>query len=261
MPRAWLSIKTKPEYRRDAVERGLESLGYEILPGDPVQPYLRDDLFVSWNKKGRNEHNITNMKKAGAKAIVMENGYLGKDEEDRQLYAMALFGHNGSGIWRVGGSSRWWSLGIDLTRWQCNENGHVLVLGQRGIGSSDMRSPPNYGDGAVRKLRSMTRRRVVHRRHPGLRIGAPETTLEEDLEGAWAVVTWASNAATKCLVAGYPVFYEAPNHIVAKASKRGLEDLENPRIVDRVPAMIDLSWAQWKVSEIESGEAFRWLLG
>ncbi len=89
---------------------------------------------------------------------------------------------------------------------------------------------------------------------------ATQPTLEAALSNCHAVVTWASGIAARALVAGVPVFYEAPAIVCAGACTRGLEGIESPRTPDRLPALERLAWAQWSVSEIARGLPFEYLL-
>lgn len=135
---------------------------------------------------------------------------------------------------------------------------------QRGIGSERMASPPGWHLAMAERLQALTDRPVVIRWHPKSR-AAPakaraQPPLDEALEGCWAVVTWASAIAGQALVAGVPVFVEAPHHVLDGAVNRGVEAIDAPACPDRLPAFRRLAWAQWSMAEIESGRAFERLL-
>ena len=93
------------------------------------------------------------------------------------------------------------------------------------------------------------------RPHPGTK---PAKPLADDLKGAAAVATWGSGAALKALALGIPVFYDFPRWIGAGAGTTLDCRIKAPLRCDasRLAMFRRLAWAQWRLSEIESGEAF-----
>ena len=179
--------------------------------------------------------------------------------DGQQLYALALNQHNGAGSWPVGPPGRWREQGIVLKPWRMDGE-HVLVLPQRGIGPAGVAMPLNWLDVVLGQLRTLTKRPVRVRTHPG---NVPtQRPLEADLAGAWAVVTWGSGAAVKALCAGIPVFGTWSNWIGAGAARPFPGDLEMPLMddVSRETTLDRLAWAQWTTVEILTGEPFRRLL-
>jgi hypothetical protein len=73
-------------------------------------------------------------------------------------------------------------------------------------------------------------------------------------------VTWGSGAGITSLIAGIPVFHEFDRWIGGPAARFGIDDIESPFTGDRLPMFKRLAYMQWSVDEIESGEAFQWLL-
>jgi hypothetical protein len=200
--------------------------------------------------------------------IVMENGYIGHHADEyakpytadgEQLYSLALNYHNGAGSWPIGEPGRWRLQGIEVKPWR-KDGDHVLVLPQRGIGPVGMAMPREWPQKAVERLRTMTKRPVRLRAHPG-NVSAKKP-LEDDLEGAWCAMTWGSGAALKAICAGVPVFYEFTRWIgrhSADTLNRGVEaPLRNDELREY---MLDrLAWAQWTISEIATGEPIRKLM-
>ena len=109
----------------------------------------------------------------------------------------------------------------------------------------------------VKRLQQITDRPIVVRKHPG----AAKSDPWPDLEGAWCAVTWGSGAAIKAMVAGIPVFHEMLNWIGAPAARFGVSNIEDCLTGDRERMLHRLSFAQWSLDEISSGEAFAWLFG
>lgn len=254
------TIRRDPHYRRAAFDAGLQRLGYKLVTSGP--PKSRADLLLMWNLHGGNETLAIEWEAKGGTVLVCENAYIGKDDQGRQLYAIAAHGHNGSGWFPVGTDDRFAALGIDLKPW-VPEGGHVLVAGQRGIGSRKMASPPNWDDRMMQRLRELKVPKVKLRRHPGRT--PPATTLEQDLEGASACLIWSSASGVKALTLGIPVIYCAPHWICEGAAKYGLDGPPQPLkpVRDdalRRLAMHRMAFGQWRVDEIEQGAPFRWIL-
>lgn len=249
-------IRPLPHYRRDAFEAGLRKAGYSLVnAGRPAGP---EDLLIIWNRYGASESMADTWERCGGTVLVCENGYAGKDSDGHQYYAISAHGHNGSGWWPEGSEDRWAALNIPLQPWRApTDTGHVLVCGQRGIGSREMASPNGWHDHVASRLRKMTDRPIRIRLHPGNQ--PAKVPLEDDLRGAHACVVWSSGSGVKALIGGVPVLFDAPAWICkgasASVSQANLDDLPM-REVERVAALHRMAWAQWSVSEISSGEPF-----
>jgi hypothetical protein len=258
--RAYCVIRDQPHYRHEAFVAGLQAAGYEVESRNPSN-FIAGDVLVTWNRYGYNHQLANHMAQAGGKVLIAENGYIGKDSQGQQLYAIARDGHNGSGKWEIARPPRWPLLGIELKPWREGGN-HILVCGQRGIGSPSMASPNGWHDDVAARLKKITKRPVRIRMHPGN--NAPQIPLEDDLNGAYAVIIWSSSSGVKALVEGIPVFYEAPHWICSRAAKAGIQGIEDPpdpyRDDTREASVEYMAWAQWTVAEIAAGIPFRLLL-
>ena len=254
--KAAVHIREEPSYRSDAFRAGLVKVGYKLAPyfqrGVPSDP---DDLLVLWNIHRDTEGPAAEWEAQGGTVLVCENGYIGKDEIGRQLYAISTHGHNGAGWFPVGDGSRFAALGLQLEPWTTDEAGHILVCGQRGVGSREMASPPNWHTNAAARLR-YSGREVRVRLHPGNKAPPPGTpTLTDALRGASACAIWSSSSGIKALLAGVPVLYDAPYWICSGAACR----LDQHPVRDdaaRLEALQRMAWGQWRVAEIEAGEPF-----
>ena len=240
-PFAILMLRKEPYYRRAAFEAGLKRLGYDVVtPKDSrlVSPRTPFDLFITWNLKAGSEEDVARRwEKRGGVAIVTENAYL--QREDKSRYAVSTHGHNGSGWFPVGSEDRFSALGFALKDMQSGST--ELVCGQRGIGSSLMRSPPQW---AEKKLQDLRARKINAklRAHPGNFV--PKVSLEQDLQGCRVCHIWSSGAGVRALVNGVPVKHYAPHWICEGWEK------------DRPAALNRMAHGQWSVDEIASGEPF-----
>lgn len=252
--RACCLFRSGIAYGRDYFRNGLQRLGYAVT-NQPVSNPLPGDVLLLWNRLAREHICAQRYERGGARVIIAENGYVGRAADGGKLYALALGRHNGAGSWPVGGADRWQRQQITLQDWR-TAGDKLLVLPQRGIGTAPVAMPYTWPNQTMGALRRLSGRPIALRRHPG----PLKTEPYGDLRGSWAAITWGSGAALKALVAGYPVFHDMPDWIGASAAVMGTADIEHPYLGDREPMLARLAWAQWSAAEIESGEAFAWLL-
>ncbi len=245
------TVRAQPHYRRDSFIAGLERNGYKIVQSG--RPQNSADLLVIWNRHGGFESMADQWEAFGGTVLVCENGYIGKDQHGRQLYAISAHGHNGSG-WSPSKDKRFEKLGIELKPWR-TEGGHVLVCGQRGIGSKTMASPVNWHEKAAKRLQKLTDKQIRIRPHPGK--DPPKVPVEDDLRDAWACAIWSSSTGVKALVNGIHVAYDAPFWIGEDCAVK-LDDIAHPVMDDgkRLQAMEKIANAQWSIDEITSGKPF-----
>lgn len=250
-------VRPQPPYRRDAFEKGLRKAGYTLV--ESGHPSSREDLLIIWNRYGSGESMASTWERSGGTVIVCENGYLGRDADDRQYYALGVHGHNGNGWFPVGDGDRFSDLHIAVRPWRIlgGSDGHVVVRGQRGIGIPKVASPPSWHDETARVLRKAQPRPVRVIPHPGN--VDPKPTHEEELAGAHSCVIWSSATGIRALVLGIPVFYDSPCWVGSTAAKKlNGGSIEEPLMDDqlRLMALHQMSWGQRSVAEIESGEPF-----
>lgn len=222
-------------------------------------------MLVIWNRYADRHELASRFEAAGGTVLVAENAYLDADRDNRQRYALAVHAHNGRGRWPAPGNAdygaRWRALSGEL-RLQLEtmrlDGDHVLVAPNRSFGMPGGVMPADWAETVARQLRTITRRPVRVRPHPGN--DKPAVPFSADLAGAHAVVIWSSSVGVQALLAGVQVLCLAPWWICKAASHDRLADLDQHLGGDRLPALERLAWAQWGVEEISAGEPFRYLL-
>lgn len=227
MKTAFLNLRHADDERHRIFTRGLQALGYTITK----KP--EGDLFVSWNLI----HHAKELAKNFNDVVIVENASWGNTFAGNSWLHVVRNQHNIGGH-GFAGSQRWDCIGVKLAPFR--EGGETVILAQRGIGQGGM--PPNWPQNALKKYGG--RIRV----HPGKNEGIP---LELDLKDCGRVITWGSGAAIKALMWGIPVISEMPNWIAE----------QNNTDAGRLAMFRRLAWAQWRMSEIESGEAFAFIIG
>lgn len=254
MRTAILTIRKEPHYRRSAFESMLKKHDYEIvLPGlSWLKPRSREDLLVLWNKKRGTDENMANdWERNGGTVLVVENGYLQK--VDKTYYAISVHGHNGSGWFPVGEEDRFTKLGFKMKPMRGASGKHVLVCGQRGIGSSLMASPSFWAERTANELRKITDFPVRVRAHPGNH--ETKITLEKDLAEAESCVIWSSGAGVRALVEGVPVAALAPHWICQEATSKKWTHCDDESVTaNRVDQLHRMSHGQWHFDEVTTGE-------
>lgn len=251
MPRALCLLPEGPNYRRTCFLEGLGAAGLECVARlDRPEP---GDVLVLWNRPPARESEAGRFEAAGARVLVVENGYLGKEWLGRKWFAMAWGHHAGAGIWPQGGADRWDGWGVQPSPWRAGGS-ETAILAQRGIGELGIAAPRGWAEQVQQRIGGRIRR------HPGANV--PPVALADDLAHASAVVTWHSGAALQALLLGVPVWTGFDKWIGAGAARALREFGGEPRRDDaaRLAAFRRMAWAMWDSEEVRSGEAFRRLM-
>lgn len=251
MPRATCLFRNTDYYRGDQFREGLRRHGFSI-EHEWIRRPEPGDLLLLWNRS-RGMGAIADIyERAGARVLIAENGYLGQPPGGGKFYALALDHHNGAGRWYVGDAPR---FEIPEQPWR-SSGSHVLVLPQRGIGARGVAMPQNWLGHVRKRLASITDRPIQIRMHPG----ASKADPTPDFRGCHCAVTWGSGAGIKALQAGIPVFHELEKWIGSAAATRLGRNIESCDTPSREELWRRISWAQWSLEEVGSGEAFDRLL-
>jgi len=246
----------------------LRKAGHVAMNGRPDR-FDEQTLLLIWNRYGEDHALATRVEAAGGRVLVAENGYLGiggsspkfdvhpNGPQPHHYYALAEGWHNGGGRWRVGPWDRFKALCVNPKPYR-NTGDYILVCPNRSFGVQGRMMPIDWTEDTVARLKLNPMGLPVRvRAHPGN--FAPKVPLAEDLAGAAAVVIWSSGAGVHALVSGIPVVALAPFWICRTAAFTSIDGgSEMPP--DRTQALHYMAWAQWRVDEIESGEAFVSLL-
>lgn len=236
--KAWLNLRYTVPDRLRAFVSGIERHGYKAEIGlpDRIGP---KDLFLSWNRIRQGDVVARKFEERLQPVLIAENAAWGNDFLGGHWYSLAMNYHNTAGRFPIWDERRWDRLGVELEPFR-NE-GETVILPQRGIGSPPVKMPEGWTDRAFSKYKGRVRA------HPGTK---PYKPLRDDLANAGRVITWGSGAAIKARMWGIPVISEYPDWIGR------CENTESGRL----DMLRQLACAQWRLDEIESGEAFACLL-
>ena len=124
-------------------------------------------------------------------------------------------------------------------------------------------------DATIAKLRKYTDRPIRVRAHPGDKAAAQylagrniSTNLElvDDLQNAWAVVTYNSTPSVAASIEGIPAFITDPNPMNSQSygiANTDLSKIENPDLLERQHWVEKLAMCHWNRSELASGAAWQ----
>ena len=156
-------------------------------------------------------------------------------------------------------------LGIELAPWRTTGN-HILVCGQRDGGWSMKGVDMNqWALESVQQIRAVTNRPILIRPHPKNPInetlfdGIPKlqfsqgTTLQQDLQNAWASVFFNSSSCVASILAGVPVFANDHDCVAYDVANHDIGQIENPKLVERNQWLWDLSAAHWTDDDSRNG--------
>ena len=208
---------------------------------------------------------IARQRKADLDVVVLETGYINRGEGKTHHYAAGLNGLNGRANFRNQGmpDDRAKLLGVALKPYVQGEN--ILLCGQMPRDASvDGSNHVAWLKECAVELRTY-RRPVVFRPHPSASLFPikgckySKKPLSDDLQNAWAAVTFNSNSGVEALLAGVPVFAFDEGSMVWSVCNRSLAGLASPCLPDRKQWLNDLCYAQWTLDEMRAGLAWKHL--
>lgn len=232
------------------MNEGFKAAGYEIA--EQIAKPERGDVLLVWSRQGGYHEQACEFERRGGTVVVAENGYLGKGWRGGEWVSLAIGQHAGAGRWPDLGPSRWDAWDVELQPWRC-DGLETVILGQRGFGSPQVRSPDRWAEQVQARIGGRIRQ------HPGTGQAKP---LADDLADAREVVTWNSGAALQALLLGVPVWFDFPQWIGAGAARPlsawGGEPLRDDAA--RLHMFRRLAWAMASLDEIRTGEPIARLL-
>jgi hypothetical protein len=240
-----------------AIKQGAEFLGHTCAWRNPG-PFTSDqveafDLIAIWGRFSGNEKVHQAYQAKGVPVLVVEGAYL---DPGPDRVALGIGKH----YWlpeKIGGKTR----GPDISLLPRQEGGdYILICGQEN---------PHWCNKTAQNFRFVTDRETVFRPHPrrpdackNAHRVTRDTSLEQDMAGAWMVACETSNVGTLALMAGKPVFCH-PRAMYAHLANTDLLSVEDPFFPtdeQRRDYLARLAWAIWEKPELEDGTALQFYL-
>jgi hypothetical protein len=242
-----------------------------------VQDYEPSDIAVVFGVRKKAvpysnfRGNVIDRQKAnGKRTIVLETGYINRGDEESNHYAVGFDGLNGRADFNNhdSPSDRWQKLGLKLKPWKQGEK--IIVCGQIPWDAAvEHVNHIQWLRDTILSIHEKSERQIVFRPHPKFK--NPELlthidvanvcelsnrSLLEDLEDAWAVVTFNSNSGVESLIEGVPVFVDDHGSMAFPVANRNLLYIDNPKKPEREQWAHNLAYCQWTLEEMRSGETW-----
>lgn len=199
----------------------------------------------------------------GRPFLVLEKGFVKRDD----YFHAGWNGLNGRAnfVNLESPSDRWEKLAIPLLPWR-KEGEHVVICGQVPWDASVQHHDHiAWCQRTVAALGRLTDRPLRFRPHPKVagrvdyRVRGVELStrpLADDLDNAWAVVTFNSNCAVEAAISGVPIFASDFGSMALRVASSNIYIIENPPRMERLPWLSDLAYAQWSLGEMAAGETW-----
>ncbi len=223
----------------------VKKLPDNIIPIIGCSPELTSSV-KAWKERGRN-------------FIYWDRGYA------RRVFATSLPTGDQMGIpggyyrWHLNGyqmqkiidvpDDRWNFLKTPITPWQRNPKGHILIACPTPT-YEKFHDIAGWTEKTLRRLARITDRQVVTRDKESKR------KLQDDLAGAFIMVSHGSNAAVEGVISGCPVVVDHSS-AAALVGLTDLEKIESPIYPDRQPWLNSLAYNQWNEQELVDGTLWR----
>ena len=262
------ALNSKPVF--DAFATGANLLGHTVSYND-----LHADVDVIWSVlwHGRMSPNKAVWEKA--------------KRENRQVIVLEVGGINRGTTWKVGlnginrdayfgrlhnNSSRADALGLLLKPWTINQDGPIIIACQHNKSHQwrNQKTVQTWLFETIDTIRQQTDRKIIIRPHPrcpipGMEVEFPNVVSQNpihvsgtyddfdfDPTGAYAVVNWSSNPATKAVMEGIPVFV-GPDSLAYDVGNTDLTQINTPKTPDRQQWLNDIAHTEWTIGEIATG--------
>jgi len=172
--------------------------------------------------------------------------------------------------------SRWTkiqkNLNIQVKPWR-TQGQHILICLQRNGGwSMGGLDVMEWCNTTIKTLTKLSDRPIVVRAHPGdrraqqyLKINHPQVrisnakTIQHDLSGAWACITYNSSPGVASAIEGIPVFVTDPNPRISQAfdvANKDLTLIESPRVFDRQAWLEKIAMCHFNYDDLKQGIAW-----
>lgn len=146
-------------------------------------------------------------------------------------------------------SDRWNSLTTNVTPWQRNPKGHIVIACPTPT-YEKFHDIEGWTERTLRRLARITDRQVVTRDKESKR------PLQDDLAGAHSLVSHGSVAAVESVICGCPVVVD-PSSAAALVGLTDLEKIESPIYPDRQKWLNSLAYNQFNEQELVDGTLWR----
>ena len=254
----------------------------ESLKGETVIENDMDcDVAVIWSQlwAGRMKHNEPiwrHYRSQGKPVIILEVGSIKRNE----TWKVGINGINGGAIWPDADGPTRFDLAAKPWR-ESDSTDPIILCGQHGHSEQWRGMPPmdEWMRSICSKIRVYTNRKIIIRPHPRFNISPDyikgvsnvllanpkhiegsydDFNFEDILRSAHCVICHSSGPGVVSVLGGVPAFV-SPNSMAYSVAMdiNELEHIENPSKPNRDEWVNTLSYTEWTVAEIASGEPWK----
>ena len=251
----------------DALEQGLKVCGHEIVDSNEDIPVI---WSVLWNGRMMpNKQVFDAYRKVNKPVLIIEVGNLKRNT----TWRISLNHIHGSGIFGNDENldiDRPAELGINLKEINHNRNSDILIATQhsKSLQWEGMISMDKWVSSVIEKIRETTDRKIILRPHPrspmpGIEHEFKNVTRQNPIhvKGSYdnfdinynyhCVINHNSGVPIHAAIAGTPVICDKTSLAFPVSDK--LENIDNPKLLDRHEWLVRLSHTEWTVEEIAQG--------
>jgi hypothetical protein len=225
--------------------------GAIVTSSDQLQP----GAAFFYGVDSSNIHLFRQAKGLAQELFYCDNSYFDSARQGYFRVTRNRIQHHGHG---VSTGERFRQLGVAIEPWK-KSGEHILVCPQS---DSFMRDIVNFNGNWLSEITGFLKtstKRPVKVREWSRDKGALAATLVDDLQDAYALVTWSSAAAITAVLNGVPIF--CGGDCAAQPMSGSLMRLEEPKRAERAVWAGVLADNQWTLNEFRSGVAWKALNG
>lgn len=259
----------------EALKQGAALYGDEV-EGVPSHMYgIRKDADVvsMFGVKGSSSAMLREYSKLGIHTLYIDKGYTRCCPKGRPYYKLVLNGFNRDDLGTLNcRDDRLKKLGGDIKKYrQSKDNTPIVIAGSSAKFHefAGLTNPLDYTTKLYKALRKKTTHPIIYRPKPsykdaveieGMRFSRPPETLQDLFtKGVHALITYGSNAGVDAMFAGVPVVSLTDLCVTSNISSTTIDEINEPFVPDnkqRYQWLSDLTYQQWTIEEMASGEAW-----
>jgi hypothetical protein len=246
----------------EAFSRSAQDRGYRVERTARIIDPASYDMVVFMGVK--NQDVLKRAEADGVPYVYFDKAY----NRIKKWWRMSYCAHNPTEylMWLDRPSYRREGQGWEPKPWQHKPEGHIVLAGSSAKYHKlhNLPDPESYWAGVVKELREYTDRKILYRPKKSYRDARPlagtsfseKEFIEDDLKGAYAMITHGSNACFEALMGGIPAVVLG-NGITRGLSTMRVSEVNDPLTCDdesKLDLLNDLAYFQWTTKEIEQGE-------
>ena len=273
---------------RQAGDEGMVHTQDNLIPCDAgmIQGWVYDKITTPHLRLRSNV--IRTQKEYGKHTITADaNLFLFHDPKNTKGYLRysfdGIFPTTGIYCDKTVNEKRWRNiskiLGLPLVEYTKVGNHIVLMCQRQGGWSMKGYDVVQWMQDTIRLIQSHTDRKIVIRSHPGdklavdylakrpghplehfsnVELSPPGRTLDQDLQGCWAVVNHNSSAAVGPIIKGFHAFLTDPKDSQCReVANTDFSKIERPDHFDRLQWLRRISMFHWNFEELRNGSCWR----